>query len=192
MVINEAIALLDTKLNNLQTEYEQYFLRIIKQEPLALRGEVERLIRACNSHPIHNTATKFKLNTISARYQTHKNYWTRIMRSIEDGTYHRDVFKLNLSNPQLPPLVQGTNVTPKVKKGSRLKTLYDEYIETRVRCREVVRGITFEKLKYVILQEAERAKERYGCNSVSYKVSVRDGKAKIVIVPAKRGQGRDD
>ena len=67
MLINEAIALLDAKLNRLKTVYEQYFLRIVKKEPLTLRGEVERLIRACNSHPIHNTATKFKLNTIIAQ-----------------------------------------------------------------------------------------------------------------------------
>ncbi|MCP3676825.1 MAG: hypothetical protein GY721_04325 [Deltaproteobacteria bacterium] len=183
MLINEAIALLDTKLNLLRNEYEQYFLRILKKEPVMLREEVERLIKACNSRPIHNTATKFKFNTIIARYHTHRSYWTKVLRSIEDGTYHRDVFKLNLSTQ-----VEGNNVLHKEIKDDRLKVLFDEYIKARKRSKEGVKGITFEKLKEVILKQVEKTKKRYKCSEVDYKVSVKNGKAKIVIVPVKKGE----
>jgi hypothetical protein len=188
MLINEAIALLDAKLNRLKTEYEQYFLRIVKKEPLTLRGEVERLIRACNSHPIHNTATKFKLNTINARYHTHRDYWTRVLRSIEDGTYHRDIFKLNLSTPEPSTPTEEKTAPPAGTNGNRLKGIFDEYLKTRKRCKEGVKGITFEKLKEVILKQVEKTKKRYGCREVDYKVSVKDGKAKIVIVPVRKSK----
>ncbi len=188
MGINEAIALLDTKLNRLRTEYEQYFLRITKKEPLQLRGEVERLIKACNSQPIHNTATKFKLNTIIARYHTHRNYWIRVLRSIEDGTYYRDIFKMNLPPPEPSTPTEEKTAPTAGTNGNRLKGLFDKYIKTRKRCKEGVKGITFEKLKEVILKQVEKTKKRYKCSEVDYKVSVKDGKAKIVIVPVKKGK----
>ena len=59
-----------------------------------------------------------------------------------------------------------------------MKGIFDEYLKTRKRCKEGVKGITFEKLKEVILKQVEKTKKRYGCREVDYKVSVKDGKAK--------------
>jgi len=184
MGTNDAISLLDNKLNRLKTEYEQYFLRINKQEPLTLRGEVEKLLRLYSSKPIHNTATKFRLNSITARYHIYRTHWTKTLRAIENGTYHRDVFKMNMATTKedIP-----AEVTPALQEGKEvLEKVFNDYINARNECNEGVKGLTYEKLKKIILTQAENTKKQYKCKEVSYKVVVKDGKAKVVITPAKK------
>ncbi|MFQ5586916.1 MAG: MXAN_5187 C-terminal domain-containing protein [Thermodesulfobacteriota bacterium] len=176
MGINEAIDLLESKLNRLKTEYEQYFLRILKKEPTALRSEVERLITQCSGQPIHNTATKFRLNSLTARYHSHKNYWTRVLRAIEEGTYHRDVFKMNLPIEESPSsTVETTSPSSPGTDGDGLRELFDEYIKIRKRCKEEVKGITFKKLKEVMQTSLSNpsapnsSRQRRQRNSISVK-----------------------
>src|SRR5262249_17871926 len=40
---------------------------------------------------IRNTAMRFKLNTTVQRYNTYQQYWQRVCREIENGTYRRDL-----------------------------------------------------------------------------------------------------
>ena len=184
MGTNDAISLLDSKLNRLKMEYEQYFLRINKQEPLTLREEVERLLRLYSSKPIHNTATKFRLNAITARYHIYRSHWTKTLRAIENGTYHRDVFKMNLATPKEE--VSGKETTKPEKGKKMLETVFNDYINARHECKEGVKGLTYEKLKEVVLAQAEKTKKQYKCEEVHYKVVIKKGKAKVVIVPVKK------
>ncbi|MBI5343963.1 MAG: hypothetical protein HZB83_01260, partial [Deltaproteobacteria bacterium] len=87
MGIREEIDALESKVSKLRTDYEQYFARLIKREPLKLREEVERLILKCSNASITNTSFKFKYNSVVAKYSSYKQYWTRVLRAIEDGSY---------------------------------------------------------------------------------------------------------
>ena len=40
---------------------------------------------------IRNTGLRFKLETAIQRYNTYQQYWQRIVREIENGTYQRDL-----------------------------------------------------------------------------------------------------
>jgi hypothetical protein len=189
MGISENIELLERQINRLKTEYEQYFLRLIKREPVLLRQGVEKLIAQCSNQQIQNTAVKFRFDTLTARYNSYKNYWTRILKAIEDGTYQKDLFKMNLAATGGIPTVSEATGTPQVTRvidsDEKMKGLYENYIDARKRCNERVDGIAYEKLKAVLLQHTKEIKEQYKCKNVNYKVSVKDGKAKIVIVPVK-------
>ena len=58
MAIAEDVILLEKKLNELITRYEQYFIGLEKREPLLLFAEVEKIVRRCSGIPIHNTMYK--------------------------------------------------------------------------------------------------------------------------------------
>jgi hypothetical protein len=188
----ENINLLENKIKLLKTAYEQYFLRVIKREPIPLRRDVEKLIAQCGNQQTHNTALKFRLNSITARYHSYKNYWTRVLRAIEDGTYQRDLFKMSLAVPGKMGAASEEIETPRstkvVDNDEKMKSLYEDYIGARKECHESVDGIPYEKLRAVLLQHAEKTKEQYKCKDVKYKVSIKDGKAKIVIIPVKGRQ----
>jgi hypothetical protein len=89
--LDVALAELEARLERLRSLYEQYFIGIEKIEPSIPRQDVDRRIYALRKVQIRNTAKRFKLQNIIQRYNTFQQYWLRICREIENGTYHRHV-----------------------------------------------------------------------------------------------------
>ena len=84
---------LEMRVDRVRALYEQYFMGIEKIEPAVLRKDIDRRFWILRREQIRNTAMRFKLNTISQRYNTYQQYWGRIIREIEQGTYKRHVRK---------------------------------------------------------------------------------------------------
>jgi len=82
---------LETRIERLRALYEQYFLGIEKLEPLIPRKEVDRRISVLRREQIRNTALRFKFQMLIQRYNTLQQYWARVTREIENGTFRRDV-----------------------------------------------------------------------------------------------------
>ncbi len=85
---------LDSRLEALKILYEQYFLGMEKLEPLKERQGVARIVRRVQSAQTKNTAIRFRLNSLNQRFLSFQNYWNRIVRQIEAGTYHRDLARV--------------------------------------------------------------------------------------------------
>jgi hypothetical protein len=85
--LETALEELETRLERLRALYEQYFLGIEKMPPAVVRADVERRIWTLRREQIHNTAKRFRLQTIVQRFNTFQQYWQRICREIENGTY---------------------------------------------------------------------------------------------------------
>jgi hypothetical protein len=82
---------LETALDRLQALYNQYFMGIERLEPTVQRKDVERKMQALRREKISNTALRFRFQTQVQKFNTQSNYWKRISRQIEEGTYTRDV-----------------------------------------------------------------------------------------------------
>lgn len=82
---------LETSLDRLQALYNQYFMGIERIEPTVQRKEVERKVQLLRKEKISNTALRFRFQTQVQKYNTQSNYWKRISKQIEEGTYQRDV-----------------------------------------------------------------------------------------------------
>ncbi len=91
--LDTAIGELEVRVERLRSLYEQYFLGIEKIEPSVARKDVDRRIWLLKREKIRNTAKRFKLQTIVQRYNTFQQYWQRICREIENGTYRRHVLR---------------------------------------------------------------------------------------------------
>ncbi|HEX6277336.1 MAG TPA: hypothetical protein VFZ53_30045, partial [Polyangiaceae bacterium] len=87
--LDVALEELETRLERLRALYEQYFLGFEKIEPQVARKDVDRRIYLLRREKIRNTGKRFKLQTIIQRYNTFAQYWQRICREIENGTYRR-------------------------------------------------------------------------------------------------------
>jgi len=82
---------LETSLDRLQALYNQYFMGIERLEPTVQRKEVERKVQILRREKLSNTALRFRFQTQVQKFNTQSNYWKRISRQIEEGTYQRDV-----------------------------------------------------------------------------------------------------
>jgi hypothetical protein len=91
--LDTALEELEIRLERLRALYEQYFLGIEKIEPAVARKDVDRRIYVLRREKIRNTAKRFKLQTIIQRYNTFQQYWQRICREIENGTYKRHMLR---------------------------------------------------------------------------------------------------
>jgi hypothetical protein len=91
--VEVALEELENRLERLRALYEQYFMGIERIEPAIPRKDVDRRIYVLRREKIRNTAKRFKLQTIISRYNTFQQYWQRICREIESGTYKRHVIR---------------------------------------------------------------------------------------------------
>ncbi len=84
---------LENRIERLRALYEQYFMGIEKLEPQIPRKDVDRRIWVMRREQIRNTGLRFKFQMLVQRYNTFQQYWGRITREIENGTYRRDVVR---------------------------------------------------------------------------------------------------
>ena len=89
----KTITVLDQRLDKLRAAYEQYFQGIERMQPTQEHDTLKRFVNDLRKVYTRNTATKFRINQLVAKLNTYENYWNRVSKQIEEGTYHRDVFK---------------------------------------------------------------------------------------------------
>ncbi len=92
--VDAKLNLFESRIDDLKHAYDMYFNGMDRRPPNQLHKEVSRMLLTLQHKTfIQNTAQKFRLRSLSARYMTYKTQWDRIMRQIEEGTYSRDRFK---------------------------------------------------------------------------------------------------
>ena len=89
----EELKLLQGKLESLKHSMEQYFMGVEKRMPAKLRDQVTKEIR--RFQPPNDSVVRFKYQNLMQRLMTLERYWQRTIKAIDDGRYHRDVFKAN-------------------------------------------------------------------------------------------------
>lgn len=91
--LDAALEDLEQRLERLRSLYEQYFLGLEKIEPAIARKDVDRKFFILRRTKLRNTARRFRLQLLVQRYNTFQQYWLRICRQIENGTYTRHLIK---------------------------------------------------------------------------------------------------
>ena len=184
MEIQEDIAFLEQNIAELVIKYEQYFLGIEKRAPEKLCEDIERFIRRYNTSTIFNTMYKFKFNTLVGKFNSYKQYWTRINRLIEDGKYSRDRFKMarHLAEGAPRPPAEHMAKSPQ----NHLDLIYHNYIEARRSCNLPVDNITREAMFSVINKQRDALISRHQCAEVEFRVVIEDGAPKLKARPAKK------
>ena len=85
---------LQAQIDQLKILYEKYFMGIEKFEPRQERKEIAQIVRRIRESATTNTALRYRLNSLNQRFLSYQNYWNRIVREIENGTYHRDLARV--------------------------------------------------------------------------------------------------
>lgn len=183
MGIQEDVAFLESSIAELVIKYEQYFLGIEKREPLKLYEDIERFIRRYNTSSIVNTMMKFRFNSQVGRFNSYKQYWTRVNRLIEEGKYSRDKFIM------AKHLAEGGPRPPEERQSSPrqndMETVYQHYLEARRQCNLPTDNISREAMNSVIERQREALKNKHRCADVEFRVVIENGAPKLKARPAK-------
>lgn len=179
MAIAEDITLLDQKLNQLIRSYEQYFIGMEKREPLQLLGEVEKLVRRYSGVPITNTMYKYRFTMLTARLNTYREHWNRILRLMEEGRYSRDRFISDLHLRQKDEPERREPDSPGAPAEEDLDRLVHEFREARKACSLPGDTITRELLAATIERQRPALAAKLGTENFVFRVVVEDGKPKL-------------
>ncbi|MBI5887524.1 MAG: hypothetical protein HZB82_02270 [Deltaproteobacteria bacterium] len=207
--LKDDISVLELKISQLRVQYDQYFTKQIKLEPLRLKDEVEKIILFHTNKPVNSFTLKFRFSSAVAKYSSYKHYWTRTVRSMEDGKYTGGRSETGaFSGTLLNKISAETAPSPANRTGNRasggvaaapppappptpaaaaanngLQDVFKNYIETKRKCNEPVEGISYDAFAKTIQQSTQKAKEAYKTDNIDIKVTIKDGKAKITLVP---------
>ncbi len=183
MGIQEDIAFLEGSISELIIKYEQYFLGIEKREPLKLCEDIERFIRRYNTSTIINTMTKFKFNTLVGKFNSYKQYWTRIIRLIEEGKYSRDRFKMARHLAEDAPLPPSQYHERPQQNDAEI--VFQNYLEARKKCNLPTDNISRDTMFTIIEKQREALRNKHNCSEVEFRVVIEDGAPKLKARPAK-------
>jgi hypothetical protein len=159
-----------------------------------------------------NTARRFRLQTFQARLLSHETQWDRIAKQIEEGTYKRDRLRAERLLREQPPAEQETAkeapapaaakaagptapprpTPPKAAAATGAKTpvalpaplqqLYEAFNVARRQLGQT-EPVPVEAFATTLQQQYQAIKSRFKCNTVEFKVAVKDGRAILKAVP---------
>ncbi len=200
MGLAEDIVALESKIARLKLEYEQYFMRVLRREPANLRAELDRLMLSYTGMNITNAMLKFRLNSAIAKYNSYRQYWNRTLREIEEGTYSRRgeggalASAPNHGVRPVPPESVNAPTPPNGQKPAHdasvsgvniVDEAYKSYIAAKRQCNEPTDGITVESFTKSIEAARKKLETQYNTSEIDLKISIKDGKAKISMLPKK-------
>lgn len=179
MGIAEDLLILEARLKELITAYDQYFNGLEKREPLKQFEELEKLVRRYTGTPISNTMYKHRYNNLVARFNSYRQHWSRIVREIEEGRYAKDRYRAQLhetSRTRPAPAAQRNEPSANERE---LDRIYTELQEARRTCHLPADGMTREQLAATLDRQRPIVSQRLGSAEIRFRVVVEDGKPKI-------------
>lgn len=183
MAIQDDIAFLENSISELVIKYEQYFLGMEKREPLKLYEDIDRFIRRYNTAAIVNTMHKFRFNTLVGKFNSYKQYWTRINRLIEEGKYSRDRFKMERHLAENRPRLPLEQLSKPQLTG--VDAVFQSYLDARRQCNLPTDNVSKEAMASVIEKQREMLKSKHSCSEVEFRVVIENGTPKLKARPAK-------
>ena len=118
-------------------------------------------------------------------------YWQRNMYMIERGTHPKAKFRANMRDRnRREAALRAEQRKAKARPGrsaadreeAAYQKVFDSYMEARGRCGQSTE-LQYEAVRDVLKKQIRTIKSRYRCESVKFRVTIEDGKAKVKALP---------
>jgi len=168
---------LEAALSDLKMQYEQYFSGIIQFAPEKAHQGIKATLRKLKKAPFKSSAMNYRLRSLEHRYQTFNNYWQRVLREKEEGTYSRDVFKANLREAAAQEELRAKTKQGKAER--QMRDLFNSYKEALEKQTGKSSTVEFKQFQKHLIDSAKELKKRSGSKKVSFSVVVKGGTVKL-------------
>ncbi len=207
MALDDDLADIEKRIRQLQIEWEKFFGGLERKPPLDLKARLERLIRSYAGQEIRNATERFRYQTLTARYNTFNELWSKRLRAKEEGRpmgLHGRSERLHEQHvaevsppapddtlpeldlpPQAPPPRRGEIrvESPELDRGA-VRELYDNFVVARKRAGESG-AVKFDSFQKLIGQQTVRILTEKGAQAVDFRLETKEGKVSLKARPVK-------
>jgi hypothetical protein len=191
VAIAEDLEQLEKGLKQLQIEWEKFFGGVERKPPNELRARIERLLRQHAGREIRNSTERFRYQTLTARYNTFNELWSKKLRALEEGRplgLHGRALALHEQHvPPPPPFL--SEAAPPPRDGEirvespeldeeAMRALFDRFLEARQQAGEKG-AVKFDSFQKLITQQATRIITEKGAQAVDFRLETKDGKVSL-------------
>jgi len=173
--ITELLNQIEKELKDLEIAYEKYFLGTEKRSPEKERQKLTRNMRKMVTYYIPQVDLRFRLQSITSRFNSYCGYWDRIQRLIDEGRYERHTSRIQRNVGLEPPQAKdtGQNATRQVD------SLYEQLVDAHQSCH--LRPPNKEQVASFLEKQKEAIQQRFGDKQVDFVVVTEAGKPKIKV-----------
>jgi hypothetical protein len=189
MGLEEDLGILEHSIKLLQIEWEKFFGGVERKPPTDLKGRVEGLIRKYAYGEMRNNTDRFRYQTLTARYNTFNELWTKRLRAMEEGRiaglHGRAAVVPAPSAAAKRPAGSGqVRVQDPQRDTEAVRALFDRFLEVR---KETGEGgaVKFESFQKIVTQQAARILAEKGAQAVEFRLETKDGKVSLKARPVK-------
>jgi len=195
---------LEEAIEHLKVAYDRYFYGVDKIPPIRNHEAVERLVRELLRRPVSSTQLRFRFNTLRARLNTYGQYWNRILRQIEAGTYKRvlaeserreflgrqrrraeraegDAAEAEDAAPAAGGRARVPSRPPDLPSGMDAKEareLFKSFVQAKRAAGEKTEGITYGALVRKLANEVPKLEAKHG-GKVRFEVATEGGRVRL-------------
>lgn len=177
MGIVEDLPILESRLSELITRYDQFFIGIEKREPIKLLADVDQLVRRYANSPINNTMYKHRYVNLVARLSSYRQLWNKTVREIEEGRYSRDRFRAKLKEGTASET--GQQPARIDRQDPEVERVYEELLEARKKCNLPTSSVSKEYLNATLSKQRPEITKKLGTDNIRFRVVIEDGKPRI-------------
>jgi len=187
VALEDDLGAIEASIRQLQIEWDKFFGGVERKPPTDLKTRLEALLRRHANAEIRNNAERFRYQSLTARYASMNELWTKKLRAMEEG---RPMGLHGSKLPPLPPPPAARAPEPRAPASASeyrvrrpdaetevVRALFDQYQRARTQAGEA--GGKFESFQKVIAQQASRILTEKGGQAVEFRVETKDGKVSL-------------
>jgi hypothetical protein len=188
--IEEDLNRLEVAIRQLKTQYDIFFSGAAPRQPFEVRKEVDLLIKRLGNTPMQRFSDRYRYNSLAGKFQTYCELWAKTIRMKEEGT--RPGGRAAVPQPAAPQakgaaeaVLYKSRFRDPTSEDDNFKTFYDRYVEAR---RSVSNGgaeVSYSTFLKQIAQKTAAIRSKSGCDSVAYKIVVKEGTVTLKAAPVK-------
>jgi len=162
--LEQRLSKIDQDLKALIITYEKFFAGIEKREPFKERDALTKLVRSLVGVHITQADIKFRLQSMTAKFNTYTQQWDRQLKLLEEGKLRR----------QVRPGASSTRAK-KASGAGEFDSVFSAY--------QKASGGTpnREKFEAMMQQQKEKLRSKYGDRKFEFAVVTENGKPKIKV-----------
>jgi len=175
--ITEELNQIEHDLKELEIGYEQYFLGIEKRPPERERAQMTLRMRKMVGRYIPQTDLRFRLQSLTSRFNSYCGHWDRILRLIDEGKYERHTAKIQRHAAEKRP--QATRPSTDSPAADPVDSLYQQLVAAHDACQ--LKAPQKAQVAGFLEKQREAIQAKFGDQKVEFQVVTEGGKPKIKV-----------
>lgn len=184
--VDEQLGRLEEDIRRLKVEFDIYFNGAAKRPPYDTKSRVDTVIKRLADDRSLSFAQRYRYNSLVARHNSFLQLWRRTLQDREEGRGVAGARRMAKPEEEAaPPTPQTFSCADPHKDVTTVKRLFETLVEAKKSCGEPTEELSFPRFHRMIASQADKLKDKAGCDSVQFSVGVKDGRVSFKARPEK-------